>query len=238
MNEPSVLPTPTATAPLNLSRIQAIADDWKAPERNAQYYHVAEHWIEQFWGKKEIFRRYFETLNKRRLVELACGHGRHTQFILNEPTYTEIESLRLLDVNEQNVAICRERFAAEPRVSVFTNNGCDLQPLEDGSATALFCYDAMVHFEYDCVFAYIREAHRILAGGGRALFHHSNYDHAPGAVYSKNPHWRNFMTKNLFAHVAQLSGFIVVSQRVIPWGKDENYVPDLDCVTLLEKRYR
>jgi hypothetical protein len=88
----------------------------------------------------------------------------------------------------------------------------------------------MVHFEYDTVIDYIQDAWRVLAPGGRALLHHSNYDKNPGASYRDNPDWRNFMTSSLFAHVAILAGFTVLEQFVMDWS-----APDTDCLSLIEK---
>lgn len=228
---------PNLPAPaVNLSRMKHVADAWI----EAPYYEQSEEWLYMFWDKNhkekgEIFSRFFDTLDKRHLVELACGHGRHTNHILNDPVYgLEVEDVRLLDINEENIRFCKERFANCPKVSLFHNNGYDLRPLEDESATAIFSYDAMVHFEYDTVFSYIREAHRVLVPGGRALFHHSNLDKFPGTTYMQNPSWRNFMSKNLFAHVARLTGFYVRGQKTLEWGSSA-HAKDIDCVTLLEK---
>jgi hypothetical protein len=44
-----------------------------------------------------------------------------------------------------------------------------------------------------------------------------------------NPHSRNFMSKELFAHYAFNEGFQVVHQEIRGWGG----IDDLDCITLL-----
>jgi SAM-dependent methyltransferase len=153
--------------------------------------------------------------------------------MLNTPELRDkIHRIYLMDINEENVAFCRERFSANPLVHPIINNGWDFQPLESESITAIFCYDAMVHFEYDAVQSYIQDAYRILRRGGRAVFHHSNYDKSPGADYSNNPHNRNFMNKNLFAHIAIRSGFKILKQLVIHWDDFRH----LDCISLIEKR--
>lgn len=207
---------------------QAINDDW----RRSNYYDDAEApgGDRSFWSDARPFERMFRTLDRRVLVELACGHGRHTAFLLRQPAYSDTGRIFLLDVNKENTEFCRERFAGVRAVAVCTNSGHDFQPIGDGEATAIFCYDAMVHFEYDTVISYIKDARRILSVGGRALFHHSNYDKAPGNLYRDNPDWRNFMSKALFAHVAMRSGFTVLEQVVLDWT-----TPESDCLTLLEK---
>lgn len=201
-----------------------IRRDWSA----APYYELAEQSLAPFWSEGPPFLRMFATLDLTNAVELACGHGRHAAHIRQHHRFGQ---LTLVDVNEPNIAFCRQRFAGDDRFSYLTNSGSDLTPLASAAYTAVFCYDAMVHFEYDDVFSYLREIHRVLRPEGRALLHHSNNDRSPGARYSDNPHWRNFMSASLFAHVAMRTGFAVLQQQVIDWGG----VPQLDCVTLLGK---
>ncbi|GAC1347467.1 MAG: hypothetical protein NVSMB18_32510 [Acetobacteraceae bacterium] len=220
------------SAGVEIAHTQDIAQEW----RDNAYYGNAEapDWLEPFWSETSAFRRMFQQLDPTTLVELACGHGRHTAEILASPVLRQPHTITMLDVNEENVAYCRARFARESRVKVIRNNGLDFTPVRDGQASAVFCYDAMVHFEYDCALSYVRDAYRILAGGGRALFHHSNLTN-PGVKWTENPHWRNFMSKALFAHVAQRTGFRVLEQSVQDWGKADERVPEIDCLTLLEK---
>jgi len=211
-----------------IDHVRAINDDW----RQSKYYDAAEapDWVATFWSDAKPFERLFGALNRRVLVELACGHGRHTAFLLSQRAYRDTGRIILLDVNEENAAFCRKRFVGVPAVQVYRNSGHDFQPIGDGEVTAIFCYDAMVHFEYDTVISYIKDARRILTPGGRALFHHSNYDKAPGRRYTDNPDSRNFMSKALFAHIAMRSGFTVLDQLVLDWTTRES-----DCLTLLEK---
>ncbi len=207
-----------------------IARDWKVSD----YYDKAESdaWTDVFWKPGTQFRRLFEKLDTTSTVELACGHGRHSARLLSlKRDQTALQSLVLLDVVEENVLHCKERLSDVSEVSAHTNNGYDFHPVEDGSVSAIFCFDAMVHFEYDAVFSYLQDASRILRQGGRALFHHSNLDKYPGSDYKNNPHWRNFMSKNLFAHAATRSGLRVLEQVTIDWDKARN----LDCLTLVEK---
>ena len=138
-----------------------------------------------------------------------------------------------MDVNHGNVAYCRKRFRRND-VQVWRNSGLDYYPVPASSITAIFCYDAMVHFEYDCVISYLYDTTRVLRIGGKALFHHSNYA-APGSYWAHNPHSRNFMTKDLFAHIAQRAGLDVVQQQLLDWGEGPARVEAIDCLTLLQK---
>ena len=145
---------------------QKIAEDWKANP----YYDRAEQedWMDLFWGQDSHFRRLFEKLDTTVVVDLACGHGRHTARLLSIKTGRHRpKKLYLLDVNQENVEYCKARFAGNPGVQAFRNNGYDFAPLGDSAVSAIVCYDAMVHFEYDAVLSYIRDAFRIwlLAAG-------------------------------------------------------------------------
>jgi ubiquinone/menaquinone biosynthesis C-methylase UbiE len=207
-----------------------VARDWK----ESTYYDKAEKedWLKPFWSPRGPFRPLFEKINARTIVELACGHGRHTAQILEFPDYRDkIEHLYVMDVNEENIKFCEERFSKFAQVHPMVNNGYDFQPLKSESVSGVFCYDAMVHFEYDAVISYLKDAFRILVPGGRALFHHSNYDKSPGAKYTENPGWRNFMSKELFAHIAIRAGFKTLEQSLIDWDGGRK----LDCISLIEK---
>jgi ubiquinone/menaquinone biosynthesis C-methylase UbiE len=203
-----------------------IKDDWKV----SPYYEIAEHYNYFFWDKTSPFAVQFAKLDCRSLLELACGHGRHTDQIINR-----VGDVTLVDINEENIEACRKRFGERAGVTYLVNSGSDLSAVADGSKTAVFCYDAMVHFEIDDVIAYLKEIYRVLAPGGRALLHYSNYDKAPGNSYHDNPHWRNFNSERLFKHLAIRWGFSILNSEVMNWGFDAEMVTDLDALTLIEK---
>lgn len=211
-----------------------VAQDWKPTNAYANfYYDTAEKGVDVFWHPESNFRQLFERLNTSTLVELACGHGRHTAYILNHSEFTnKIERIYLLDINDENVSFCNNRFKDDKLTHVQINNGYDFQQIESDSVTSIFCYDAMVHFEYDAVQNYVKDAFRILIPGGQALLHHSNYDKSPGTYNSSNPCGRNFMSKNLFAHIAIRAGFEIREQLIMHWGDFRN----IDCLSLIQKR--
>lgn len=194
------------------------------------YYDRAEQpdWLSAFWNMgnpMRPFRRLFSELNLRATAELACGHGRHAQQI-----YQQVPALVLIDVVPENVAYCRERFKGVSNVAVMLNDGATFRPLPDGFLSSIYCYDAMVHFEYDVVLSYIRDAARVLETGGRALFHHSNLSAFPGRDHRLNPGGRNFMSQELFIHAARRAGFKLLESLTFDWD-----APHTDCLTLIEK---
>ena len=184
--------------------------------------------IARFWDDGSVFRRLFDACDPSRALEIASGHGRHVEQLLARHPASFVVAL---DINQENVEVVRRRFAGDDRVSAVLGNGYDLACLPADHFTLVFSYDAMVHFDDEVVFSYCRELARVLAPGGRALIHHSNWTGTPGGSYTTNPHWRNFMSYRWLAHRAVKAGLRVVTQVVIPWG---TFV-DLDAVSLLEK---
>jgi hypothetical protein len=93
----------------------------------------------------------------------------------------------------------------------------------------------MVHFELLDILEYLKDANRILINGGKILFHHSNAAFSPELNYHQKPHWRNFMSADIFAYLALRNGFTVLRQDVFSWGGGENFAKDIDCLSLCQK---
>jgi SAM-dependent methyltransferase len=213
-----------ADEPRLISVAQQIGRDWKS----SPYYDGAEkrmerQWREMVWpfltGLQEVGIDFSTT------VELAAGHGRNSAKLL-----PLAGKLHLVDINSENVAFLRERFASDPKVEYHINNGYSLPFIDVHKASFIYCFDAMVHFDSDVVRAYLREFARILVPGGHAFAHHSNYVGNPGGDPHRNPAWRNFMSQELFIHYACKEGLSVVRQKKIDWQWDGTFI---DCFTLL-----
>ena len=188
------------------------------------YYENAEKFTFVFWNEGRPFRHLFERLDLDNVVEIACGHGRHSaQFVERAGHIT------LSDIHQANIDAARARLRGHANVAFHLGDGRSLQPLPDASASAAFCYDAMVHFAPEVVFAYLKEIKRVLRPGGLALLHRSNYDAPPGVAWYRNPHGRNHMTGSLFAEGATAAGLKILETVIMPWGYDK----DLDALTLL-----
>ena len=206
--------------------VRAIGDGWA----ESPYYANVENMLAQFWREKSPFYAMFKRLDLTHVIELACGHGRHSEQIKDKA-----ERITLMDINESNVEVCRSRFKDNHNVSAIINNGLDFFPLPDSSVSAVFCYDAMVHFDHRSVATYLQDFSRVVADGAYGLFHHSNNGNPFFTHYGQNPHSRNFMTKELFARYALDADLNVVEQEVIGWGGGDNRVADLDCISLVQK---
>lgn len=186
----------------------------------------SENAIKKFWDDGSEFKRMFLKLDLENVIELACGRGRHIPQYLNSAGY-----ITIVDILSKNIEFCKKRFQEYDNVAYYQNNGYDLEALESSKYTALFSYDAMVHFEMIDIYKYLVDIYRVLVSGGRVLIHHSNHDKDYKASFNNTRHGRNFMNKDIFAYLAYRVGFEVLEQKVIDW---EGY-KDLDCITLLQK---
>lgn len=174
-----------------------------------------------------------------RTLELACGHGRNTQKLLDFVAAADGD-LTLVDVNRHCLDACAARFANDPRarradgsprIRFVLGDGASFREIPDASVTFIYSWDSMVHFHRELMERYIHEFARVLAPGGRGFVHHSNYGaHCPdpNRNWTDNPHWRSTMTAELFAAYCRDAGLEVESQQVIDWREDKA----IDCISV------
>lgn len=194
-------------------------------EKMDHYFEAAENTLEVFWSSDSVFYKMFQKLDLTNVIELACGRGRHVA------KYIDLaEQITLVDILEKNIEICKERFRDISKISYYKNDGYDLKKLKDNQYSALFTYDAMVHFELIDIYEYLKDIHRVLKSGGKALFHHSNNTENYKASFADASHGRNFMSKEIFAYLADRTGFRVLEQVEVDWD-----IAKLDCLSLVEK---
>jgi ubiquinone/menaquinone biosynthesis C-methylase UbiE len=203
-----------------------IGKDWVS----SVYYDDAEKWLDVFWNNDTVFYKDFCQLDCANIVELACGHGRHVQ------KYQEkSKTITLVDMNQENIDFCKKRYSDNDKIKYMVNSGNNFKGIDSNSQTAVFTYDAMVHFELLDILEYLKESNRILIDGGKILFHHSNAAFSPEFSYHQKPHWRNFMSADIFAYLALRTGFIVLQQDIFSWGSGRNFAKDIDCLSLCQK---
>lgn len=136
-----------------------------------------------------------------------------------------------MDILDKNIAYCKARFQGCSKIQYYVNSGYDLKKLRSDTYSSIFSYDAMVHFEMMDIFEYLKETKRILRPGGRALFHHSNNTEDYRITFSTGTFGRNYMSGQIFAHLADRAELKLIDQRIINWAGRE----DLDCLSLVEK---
>lgn len=203
-----------------------IITDTISPWKESTYFADAERLMHVFWSETNPFYKAFQTLDLSTTLELACGKGRHSEMVAPMAGI-----LTLVDVFPEHLIDCITRLQGKNNVAYVVCNGYEFEAVSRDSQSAVFCYDAMVHFAPEIVASYLGEIARVLKPGGRAVLHHSNYDGPQGEHYGQNPHARNHMNLDLFASYARAAGLQVESSVALGWGG----VDDLDGLTVLVK---
>ncbi|MDO1559889.1 class I SAM-dependent methyltransferase [Brevundimonas sp. 2R-24] len=213
------------------SRVDAVRAGLIADHQDTPYYDQAEDpvWVGIFWSEPSIFLDGFRQLDLSSVMELACGRGRHAEQFADRAG-----KVVLIDPLKANVEACRRRHARRRNVSVRRNNGRDLSGCRDGEFTAVFSYDAMVHFEATDTIRYLGEIARVLRPGGRALLHYSTDDSRPVGSYRDHPRWRSFFSEPMMLHFAGRAGLHALSSVRTSWPPN-NGEPPVDGCILLEK---
>lgn len=200
---------------------------WHHIDGMENYFDMAESAVSMnvFWDKDSVIYKMFSKLDLDNVIELAVGRGRHVRMYEQKANH-----IVLVDILQKNIDFCKERFKENKKIDYYCNNGYNLNQLKDNEYSALFTYDAMVHFEMMDIFEYLKDIHRVLRKGGMALFHHSNNTSSYKNSFYNATSGRSYMSKDLFAYLAYRAGFEIVEQQVIDWG-----VKDLDCISLVRK---
>jgi ubiquinone/menaquinone biosynthesis C-methylase UbiE len=211
------------------------------PFKQSAYFDAAEpdmrrHWDYYIWPRIKDF-------DKTVVLDLACGHGRNTAMLA-----AVSGKVIAADINSECIEACRKRFEGVANIDYLLLDGVSLAQIPDATVSLVYCWDAMVHFEPEVVEQYVTEFARVLSPGGHGLVHHSNYMNDATQDFRNNPHWRNYMARDIFRYFLRKNRLSVISQDIIGWdesalkknllGKvqpDPNYIADLDCISVFEK---
>ena len=178
------------------------------------------------------------------ILEIGPGFGRWTEYLLRES-----HQLIGIDVTERCVNVCRERFAGRPaRFAV--NDGNTLPTITDGSISAAFSFDSLVHAEGPQVTNYLLELARCLKPGGLGFFHHSNLgayaDRTTGSIprYVPSKGWRALtVSARSVREACRAAGLECLTQELITWRIRGNrayrisgeQLPLSDCFSLFRR---
>ena len=164
-------------------------------------------------------------------VEIACGYGRITTYLA-----PRCRRLIAVDIGENCVAACCERFAMSPHVEVYLNDGYTLPTVADRSVDLVFSFDSLVHVDEQVMRSYLREIRRVLRRGGRAVLHHSNLAAQRRALWYSRRLGRcgrdTTVSGALVTEWARAADLSVDSVEPITWPTISRRVPS-DCITSL-----
>jgi SAM-dependent methyltransferase len=103
------------------------------------------------------------------ILEIGPGFGRWSQFLANH-----CEKLILVDLSSKCIDACKKRFAGNPRINYYVNDGFSLEMIPDDSIDLVFSFDSLVHVEDDVIKKYISQLSKKLKQNGVGVIHHSN----------------------------------------------------------------
>jgi 2-polyprenyl-3-methyl-5-hydroxy-6-metoxy-1,4-benzoquinol methylase len=190
----------------------------------------------QAWGGAEmqwhasILPRIHAFVPTGTILEIAPGYGRWTQYLKDV-----CNRLIGVDLSQQCVGACRQRFAGCPGLSFHVNDGKSLEMAPDGEIDFAFSFDSLVHAEEDVLAAYVQQLPAKLKPNGVVFVHHSNlgqYRHyftllrkvPPLRKLLKklggetNAGWRaHSMTAAKLRRFAADAGLLVIGQELINW---------------------
>ena len=133
---------------------------------------AGEEWSEP-WGSSAaqwsgaIFPRIRDCLPAENILKIAPGFGRWTHYLKDY-----CEQLWIVDRVAECIEACRRRFADDPRVSAYLNDGRSLSIFPDESIDFAFSFDSFVHVKREIVEAYLSELGAKLRIGGKGFIHH------------------------------------------------------------------
>jgi ubiquinone/menaquinone biosynthesis C-methylase UbiE len=113
----------------------------------------------------------------------------------------------VVDVSEQAIQLCRERFRTCSNIDYFVGTGSTL-PLADSSVEVVWSYDVFVHVNPLDARGYFREFRRVLKPGGTAVIHHPG---SSKARHYREGAWRSDLTDAMVRDFARENGLEVTS---------------------------
>jgi SAM-dependent methyltransferase len=176
-----------------------------------------------------ILPRIHPFLPCRRILEIGPGFGRWTHYLKDW-----CQHLVIVDISEDCVKACKDRFSAYPHITAHLNDGSSLEMVENGSLNFVFSFDSLVHADDMTMSAYMSQLALKLSEEGVAFLHHSNLgNYSPENLKKKNIslHERaESMTAEKLMSYARDSGLSCISQELITWGTDKILI---DCISIV-----
>src|SRR6266481_643475 len=224
-------------------------------EQNRQHWNQDYEWTKQgeewsaVWGGSEaqwfgaILPRIDAFVPTGSILEIAPGFGRWTTYLKKY-----CESLAVVDLAEECIKACQQRFASDSHISYYVNDGKSLAMIQDKSIDFVFSFDSLVHPEAEVIEAYLNKLAIKIQPNVMGFIHHSNLgkyqqalsliDKIPienrelivNRIFLAPTHWRAAsMTTELFAEYCDRAGLQCISQEPVNWGTDDLLI---DCFSV------
>jgi SAM-dependent methyltransferase len=185
------------------------------------------------WGNSEaqwfgsLYPRIRSFLPAATILEIAPGFGRWTRFLA-----PSCDKYYGVDLSEECVKHCQERFQGEPHMEFAVNDGKSLAMIPDQSVDLVYSFDSLVHVEIDVLKSYIPQILSKLKPRGVAFVHHSNLmvlkDRTVGLGYGRAESVSAVAVSDI---VSSIGGHIL-RQEIVDWDG----VKSVDTMTLFSHR--
>jgi len=211
-------------------------DEWSEPWGNPSM---------QWYGT--ILPRIKSHVPSTRILEIACGYGRWTQYLKDL-----CKDLSVIDLSEECIEACKERFATSSNIEYYVNDGKSLEMISDSSVDFIFSFDSLVHADESVLEAYICQFQRILSDNGVAFIHHSNLGEYKEkyasirrlpklegllvrlGILEQHLHWRDFSVDAKKVEIlANKYGLKCIGQEMVTWGTKNLFI---DCMSTIVKQ--
>jgi ubiquinone/menaquinone biosynthesis C-methylase UbiE len=214
-------------------------------DSNKYWVHHGEEWSGGWGGSAmqwyaAILPRIFRFLPAQRILDLGAGQGRFAQFLKDYA-----ETLVLVDLSENCIEACKQRFAKDSNIEYFVNDGKSLNMIENDSIDFVFSHDALVFVEEDDFREYVTQLAVKIKKDGLAFLHHSNLGQywyykrcSPNTIkilkklkFIEDDHWRAYtVSADKVRQMCNEVGLECIVQELIPWCTKKTFV---DCYSLI-----
>ena len=130
-----------------------------------EYFERAEADMDSQW--RDIIFPLIHDFDFETVLELAPGTGRNTEKLCRLA-----KKIYAVDYNKPALEQCRQRLgekAGDCQIEYHANNGTDLAMIERDTISAIYCWDAAVHFDKEVIADYVAEFARVLKPGGKGF---------------------------------------------------------------------
>lgn len=197
-----------------------IWESWNWKKNGGEEWTKSEDWKQSLID--EVMMKYVQNLQT--ILEIGPGSGKWT-----ETLQTIAKNLTLVDISNQCIEICKQRFSHCNNITYHVTEGSSLIFLPDNSIDFIWSFDVFVHIAPEDIKNYIREFRRVLRQNGIAIIHHADEKGMFGG-------WRSSMTKELFSDMLKTNNLILINQ-FDSWGNENQYDVKLyhDIISIFKK---